>query len=78
LAADDTQNNIFISFISRGKKLVGCCNRYRNGIPYHNELILVKQPIEKPHGGAEGKKQGQCKWHVLYTLGFYDLPLQLV
>ena len=34
-------------------------NIYRNVIPRHNEVILVEEPIEKPHDGAEGKKQGQ-------------------
>lgn len=47
-------------------------------IPHHDVVILVKEPIEKPHGGAEGKKQGQGKWHVLYTSGFDDLSLQFM
>jgi len=28
-------------------------------ISHHNEWILVEEPVEKPHGGAEGEKQGQ-------------------
>jgi len=31
-------------------------NRYRSVIPHHNEVILVEETIEKPHGGAERKK----------------------
>jgi len=31
-------------------------NRFRNAIPHHNEVILIKEPIEKPHGGAEREK----------------------